>query len=402
MAAVARHLGNRSMEGLALAYRALMEAFSAQFDTAEATLQVAGRMVEEGLEDIRPLVNLASAYFFTFSNRLPEAIPFLASQPHTAFPDPFTEGAWNWALAAIAYWRGRSDEALSVLHTIPEAAARLVFNRLFNWWWEGMALTQKGDYEAALRLLNEALDWSEHVGDTLVRPRLLNTIGWLYAELEDPERALDWNQGSVDFIRSVAGFPHPDVEPHARVNLGDNLTALGHSLDAEAQYRMTEAVVTSPNPADRWMAWRVSQHLFHSYGELWLARGDLKRASSYADRCLELALYNDSIKNVVKARRLRGQIRVAEGNFEQAEAELAAAIDIAMELGNPPQLWKTNAAIGDLRRAQGRTDDSRRAYGEALAVIEGIAASLRDDGLRETFLGSSAVGKVRQAAACGS
>jgi tetratricopeptide (TPR) repeat protein len=186
---------------------------------------------------------------------------------------------------------------------------------------------------------------------------------------------------------------------HARLNLGDNLMALGRPFEAEEHFRTAEAVAGSPNPAERWMAWRYSEHLFHSYGELCLAGGDLERASIYADRCLDLAVQNASTKNVIKGRRLRGQVLMAEGRLEEAETTLAAALEAARELGNPPQLWKTHAALGDLRRVQGRVDEALTAYRDALAVIEAMAARLGNDEHRERFLTSVAVGKICRAAA---
>lgn len=397
--AAARRLADPSLEGMALGYRGLLEVWMADFEAAEETLHTARGLVEEGLEEIRPLVTLASMWFFATSNRIPEAVPLMiAEREMAALPDPFTQGTWNWGLGIFEYWRGRSDEALSVLRAIPESAARIVTTRLFNWWVQGMALGTKGEYESALRVLDQALGTSEHVGDPHVRPRALNTIGWIYGELEDHERALQWNQASVDFVQSVPAFPNPDVEVHARLNLGDSLMVLGRPLEAEEHFRRAEAVANSPNPADRWMAWRFSEHLFHSYGALWLARGDLERALSYADRCLELALQNSSTKNVIKGRRLRGQVLMAQGRLDEAEEELTAALDVAAELGNPPQLWKTHAAVGDLRRTQKRTEDADGAYGEALLVIQAVAESLTDAKLRETFLQSEHIQGIRRAA----
>jgi tetratricopeptide (TPR) repeat protein len=101
---------------------------------------------------------------------------------------------------------------------------------------------------------------------------------------------------------------------------------------------------------------------------------------------------------VVKARRLRGRVLLTEGRLNEAEQELSTALEIAIELGNPPQLWKSHAAVGDLRRAQGRTDDARVAYGRALSVIEGVAAGLTDERKRETLLRSSRVQRIRRAA----
>ena len=37
------------------------------------------------------------------------------------------------------------------------------------------------------------------------------------------------------------------------------------------------------------MLWRYAQHMFHSYGELWLERGDSAKAMSYAEECMQLA-----------------------------------------------------------------------------------------------------------------
>ena len=143
------------------------------------------------------------------------------------------------------------------------------------------------------------------------------------------------------------------------------------------------------------MLWRYSQHLFHSYGELWLARGDHDKALAYADECLQLAEGSDSKKNIVKGRRLRGQTFLTQGKLSEADKELATALEVAKEIGNPPQLWKTHAALGDLRQAQGRADNARQAHQDALAVIEGVAASLTDESLRETFLTSEHVQEIR-------
>ncbi len=143
------------------------------------------------------------------------------------------------------------------------------------------------------------------------------------------------------------------------------------------------------------MLWRYSQHLFHSHGELCLMRGEHDKALAYADECLHLAEPSDSKKNIVKGRRLRGQGLLAQGKLAEAERELATALEIAKEIGNPPQLWKTHAALGELRQAQGKADDARQAYRDALSVIDGVAAGLEDESMRETFLSSDHVQEIR-------
>jgi tetratricopeptide (TPR) repeat protein len=189
---------------------------------------------------------------------------------------------------------------------------------------------------------------------------------------------------------------NPETENNARLNLGDALLALGRLEDAEAQFRAVEQMVRTPRPHNRYMLWRYAQHLFHSYGELWLARGDAARALAYADECLALAEPTNSRKYVAKGRRLRGQALLAQGRLAEAEQELDTALQIAQQLGNPPQLWKTYVALGDVRRVQGRGQDAHAAYHAALAIIDRVAAALTDASLRETFLTSAHIQHIRQ------
>jgi tetratricopeptide (TPR) repeat protein len=144
------------------------------------------------------------------------------------------------------------------------------------------------------------------------------------------------------------------------------------------------------------MLWRYAQHLLHSYGELWLARGDAARALASAAECLALAEPTTSRKYIVKGRRLRGQTLLAQGQLAEAEWELDTALPIAQQLGNPCQLWRTYAARGDLRRAQGQVQDARTAYHSALAIIDRVAAALMEASRRQTFLTSPHVQHIRR------
>lgn len=95
-------------------------------------------------------------------------------------------------------------------------------------------------------------------------------------------------RGTYQGLRETeeANLPDPEVESNARLNLGDNLLALGRLEEAEDHFRKVERVVRDPRPQDRWQLWRYSQHLFHSNGELWLIRGDHDKAMSYAEEWL--------------------------------------------------------------------------------------------------------------------
>jgi hypothetical protein len=87
-----------------------------------------------------------------------------------------------------------------------------------------------------------------------------------------------------------------------------------------------------------------------------------------------------------------------QGKLAEADQELSIALEAAQRVGNPPQLWKTYAVMGDLRQTQERPNDACRAYGDALAVIEKVAAGLKNKTLRDMFMRSHHVQEIHQKA----
>jgi class 3 adenylate cyclase/tetratricopeptide (TPR) repeat protein len=401
LASAAQALGDRALEGIALSSRGFMEFLNLEFEAAQATGAEALAIVEEGYEEVRPYANFATlgTYVVTRLFPFPEGERYLISEEELAdLTDPFLQGSWSWFLACCHTWWGHPDDALRVLRNRPKATNQIITNRLWNWWCEAVALGTKGEYEAALRVLDDIIRTGERVGDVPVLGRALNTVGWIYAQLHHHTRALEWNRRSLEFVQSHPEFPEPDIQMNARLNMADDLVALDRADEAEGQFRLIERVAEGPLP-EAFAAMRYSQRLYHSFGALWLSRGDLARAAGYADRCLELAEGNSARKNVIKGRRLRAQVLIAQGRLEEADQDLAAALELAGEVGNPPQLWQTRAAIGDLRLAQGRPKDARLAYADAIAVIDIVAGALSDEELRNMFLTSSAVEAVRRSGA---
>ncbi len=298
----------------------------------------------------------------------------------------------------MLHWSGRYDDALALLERWRGAVTEnhQLLELLWTKWEAALARGGKGDYAPALTLLDEVVAACAGSGEAFVRARALNTAGWIHGELQDHARALELNGQSLTLAEAIE-TADPEIESNARLNLGDSLLALGRLDEAEAHFRAVERVVRAPRPQDRWMLWRYAQHLFHSYGELWLTRGDAARALDYADECLRGAEASDSPKNVVKARRLRGEAFLTCGELTAAEAELGVALDVARRTGNPPQLWKSLVALGVLRSAQGASAAARLAYGEALAVVRRVAAGLPAAPLRETFLTSPHVQRISAA-----
>jgi tetratricopeptide (TPR) repeat protein len=228
----------------------------------------------------------------------------------------------------------------------------------------------------------------------LIYMRALNSVGWVYGELQDLDRAMQWNvRGFEEAV--AAGFPDPEIEGNAALNIGDVHLVRGELDAAEERYAWVEKIYRNPRPQDIFMLWRYSQHMLHSYGELWLRRGDLDKAKSYADECYELASAAGSRKNVVKSLRLRGQVLAARDELDEAEGEITHGLEVAREIGNPGQLWKTWNALGDVRAARGESAAASDAYREAQKVVDNVASGLRDEELRKTFIESAEVSSIR-------
>jgi class 3 adenylate cyclase/tetratricopeptide (TPR) repeat protein len=383
MRVVAREQGDAVNEALALCSRALTEWWQHEFETAQETSRAALAIAPGGEGDLRFL----AMSILTLATSTPldvAAIRYIAAELESLVPtvqDPSATALWHAFKACILEWDGLFGQAADYIrrHGTRIVEAGPVFERCFVRFFEGKALAGAGRYEAALELFHEDLAWCRRIGEVFFQSRILNTIGWIHAELEDHEGAMPWNEASITAAIEL-GAPDFEVEGNARINLGDNLMALGRMDEAEEQFRIVEGVYRDPKPAERWALLRYSQHLLHSSGELWLARGDAQRALAYADECIEIAERNEARKNIVKGRRLRGQALAALGQPGGAEQDLGVAVELARQIGNPTQLWKSLAASG--------------AYAEAMAVIDAIAAGLSDERLRNAFLGSEAVRRV--------
>jgi hypothetical protein len=91
---------------------------------------------------------------------------------------------------------------------------------------------------------------------------------------------------------------------------------------------------------------------------------------------VEQATRTTSRKYVVRGWRLRGEIALARRQWDDADAALRQALDLAQVVRNPTHLWKTHEAFGRLRAEQGKPDEARAAYTAARQVVDGMRARL--------------------------
>ena len=183
---------------------------------------------------------------------------------------------------------------------------------LFSCFMRGLTLTGKGDYDEAFASFTEGLALAERVGDEAIHHRLLNCLGWLYAELGDLDQAEVLNTTSAQIGRRRRD---PGTQPNAELNLADIFRARGDLPRAQEQYDGVYEYWKDPSTS-QWMRFRYSIRMFAGMGELALARGDLCAARRHSAECLELATRTGSRKNLVKGWRLAGEIARAERDWD--------------------------------------------------------------------------------------
>jgi transcriptional regulator with AAA-type ATPase domain/tetratricopeptide (TPR) repeat protein len=252
---------------------------------------------------------------------------------------------------------------------------------LFSCFMRGLTLTGKGDYDEAFETFTEGLELAERVGDEAIHHRLLNCLGWLYAELGDLDHAEALNTTSAEIGRRRRD---PGTQPNAELNLGDVMRVRGDLRRAQELYDGVYHYSKDPATSE-WMRFRYSPRMFASMGELALTQGNLAAAKAHSTECLDLATRSGSRKNLVKGWRLTGELERAQRAWDRSEEHLRMALDLAASLGNPVQYWKTELALGRLLGDTGRPDEAREAFRRAYARMQRVRESLRNERLREAF-----------------
>jgi serine/threonine protein kinase/tetratricopeptide (TPR) repeat protein len=251
----------------------------------------------------------------------------------------------------------------------------------------GLTRGNLGRISEALATLNDGIRMAQRNGDRFWFPRLPNCIGWIHRELQDFEHAREY-----DHLGLEVGRAHHVLEAEANslINLGIDFDHIGKSEETLSKFHEAESIFER----DAWFRWRYNIRLQAGTCEHWLAQGDLDQAGDYADRLLEVANQYQAHKYVALGHKLRAEILVARGNLGDAESELNAALEELRNYPAPLVAWKTYALLGRLRSQSGKLTVSREAYAQAAAVVSSIAASTKDEELRQTFLNSFAIEQV--------
>ena len=163
-------------------------------DRAAQALGVATRSDSaEWQADVMNLVGLKQLCYGELNDAkqsLDRAIALARSVGHRSALGP----ALTWR-AALYYWQSdyaAADDMLIEAVQLP-ADLRDGFHLTASFFFQGLVRGNQGRISEALAVLDEGVAMAQRNGDTFWWPRLPNCIGWIYRELQDFDRAADYD-----------------------------------------------------------------------------------------------------------------------------------------------------------------------------------------------------------------
>jgi tetratricopeptide (TPR) repeat protein len=300
-----------------------------------------------------------------------------------------------WYRGFVHYWRTeyQAAEALATEGFLIAEELGDAFDALGARMFAGLARVNLGRVSEALADFEQALSLAERNRDSFWGPRLVSHLGWVHRELQDPERAREFDTRALEIARENPSPWAPESEAliglcvdDVRSGRADRATELLAQLEAGAR-RAT------------WMRWMGELRLEAAAAEHWAARGDFAAAAERAARLLEIARSLGARTYCCAAERVRLAAALHSGTgVEGAAGRLAAALAELEAFPAPLETWKSARVLGSALERLGRGPEARGAFDTAARAIRAIAEGTHDERLRTGFLASPPVREVLERA----
>jgi len=385
---LAQQSGDRRVEGEALVAMGQASLLGHHFDQALEDSRRAAEIAEAlGAPSILTGSPLNEAFVHEVTGRLTEArVKFdralALSRQNSDGVNQATALVYG---AELESWEGHYARAAKLYDEgIRRGRAHNILATLEGMFMSGVNFTGQGAYDRALAIFDEGLTLAGRVGDENDTPRYLNSIGWLYMECGDLDRARELSERAA-----VGGRNRGDHESfaNAELNLGDIALVTGRPAPGSRVYR------GRPSPRPGSGGQRVDAlALLHAPVR------EPRRAGAHARRFrpraggrgrLSRTSHPDAVPEIHRdgLAAPRGA-PLARRHWDDAEHALRQALSVAQSIDNPTQLWKTHATLARLDAERQRPDRAREAWQAARKVMDRLRDNLRHPGLRNSFSSS--------------
>ena len=204
-----------------------------------------------------------------------------------------------------------------------------------------------GQYEPALKRLNQALTISIELQDRNNEGVILVNIGNVYDSLSQFSQAVSAYEKSLDISHE---FNDRLSEAHTLVNLGNIHSKRSYTTEAEEKYLQGLQIF-------REIGDQLSEGgVLNNLGVVYKSRGLLSEAETAYQESLEIARKLEDHFREANAMFNLGTLYLKQGKSSEAEALLNQSLQIYHKLGDNELERKTLLALAQLRRSQGDSE----------------------------------------------
>lgn len=224
------------------------------------------------------------------------------------------------------------------------------------------AHSSQGDYARAMQYLQQSIELSKHLRDPLRQSIALNSLARIYVEQGDERLAEDCYQQALALRK--------DLKPDAGLadllaNYGLWLARKGRYEEAQTHYQQSLSIIPA---SDKSRQARLRQNI----GNLHRRQKQYDAAQQAYDAALSLREAVNSKEGTSFTLQSLAVLHGDQGRYEQAIGYVERALALARDVRNPELLWRELDTAGKLYHLLKKPPDARRAFDEAINIIEAL------------------------------
>jgi CHAT domain-containing protein len=239
----------------------------------------------------------------------------------------------------------------------------------------GLVATKTERYDESLDWNRQALQLSQTLDAEVSVAKTLGNMGWAYYELGDFENALDLYEQAIGASKK-AGLQGPQVD--WQINVGNVHHSTGDLAAARGDYQ--EALSLARNFENQ----IAMTECYENLAILDLEAGQLDPAEQNARLAATFVREHNDPYLQLYAQLIGARIEIGKANYTEAEKLLTQVI--RDQNGRASQIWEAEARLAEAYAQERRKQEADREYRTALQTIESARVSLKEEGLRLSFL----------------
>ena len=241
----------------------------------------------------------------------------------------------------------------------------------------GLVATKIEHYDESIDWNRQALQLSQSLDAQVSVAKTFGNMGWAYYELGDFENALNLYEQAIAASKK-AGLKGPQVD--WQINVGNVHHSKGDFAAARTDY---QEALTLARDFDNHIA---ITECYENLAALDLEAGELGPAEQNARRASAFLQEHNEPYLQLYAHLIGARIEIGKTNYAGAEKLLTQVI--RDQHGRASQIWEAEARLAETYVHERRKGDADLEYRTALQTIERARVSLKEEGLRLSFLSS--------------